>query len=150
MLSTRRVGIAAAIGLLALWPVSANAQAAPATHCQPGEVPQFVYGFAVLRERAGTIMGSPVSCEFADPRGTGDVLQLTSTGLAFWRKSTNTPTFTNGPIHIALTPASPLTVVVWETPSIDPPTDAAPAPGAAEYVCDYDLPPDLAALHNCP
>lgn len=83
-------------------------------------------------------MGEPTSCEYADPNGSGDTLQTTSTGLAFWRKSTNTPTFTNGLGHFALTPASPLTVVHWETAAIDPPPDAMPPQGAAEYACDID------------
>jgi len=106
--------------------------------CAPGQSPQFVFGFAVLRERVGPVMGDPTTCEYADPNGTGDVLQKTTTGLAFWRKSTNTPTFTTGVGHFALTPASPLTVVYWDGPSIDPPPNAAPPQGAAEYRCDID------------
>jgi predicted metalloprotease len=68
-------------------------------------------------------MGQPVTCEFSDPNGSGDVHQQTSTGLAFWRKSTNTPTFTNGSQHWALTPQGLLT---WLGTSIDPP-GAGPA-----------------------
>ena len=72
-----------------------SAQAAT-THCPPGQSPHFVFGFAELRSRLGDWMGTALTCEFADPRGTGDVHQQTTKGLAFWRKSTNTPTFTNG------------------------------------------------------
>ena len=50
-------------------------------------------------------MGGAITCEFADPNGTGDVHQQTTKGLAFWRKRSNTPTFTNGYDHWALTTA---------------------------------------------
>jgi predicted metalloprotease len=63
-------------------------------------------------------MGEPVTCEFADPNGTGDVHQETSKGLAFWRKSTNTPTFTDGNQHWAITAQG---LVSWIGTSIDPP-----------------------------
>jgi uncharacterized protein len=63
-------------------------------------------------------MGHPTTCEFSDPDGSGDVHQETSKGLAFWRKSTNTPTFTNGFQHWALTPQG---LVTWVGNSIDPP-----------------------------
>jgi len=79
---------------------AALAQAAP--HCDPGQSPEFVFGFADLKAEIGDVMGNPVSCQYADPNGTGDTLQDTSTGLAFWRKSINTPTFTNGATYWAL------------------------------------------------
>jgi hypothetical protein len=85
--------------------------------CRPGEQPAFAFGFAALKERVGTAMGTPSSCEYGDPNGSGDTLQNTSTGLAFYRKSTNTPTFTNGFEHWALTPAG---LVHWTGDSIDP------------------------------
>src|SRR5262249_36337290 len=59
--------------------------------------------------------------EFADPNGTGDVHQTTTTGLAFWRKSTNTPTFTNGWEHWAHSSRGWL---CWTGQSIDPTGDA--------------------------
>jgi hypothetical protein len=138
--------------LLALVAVPASSVAAQGGNgCPAGQSPHYVFGFAVLHNRLGpAVMGDPLTCEFPDPNGTGDVLQVTNHGLAFWRKSTNTPTFTDSWRHFALTPASPLTVVYWEGPSIDPPATARPPQGAAEYACDFALPPDLAALHNCP
>jgi hypothetical protein len=76
-------------------------------------------------------MGNAQTCEYSDPRGTGDVEQITSAGLAFWRKSANTPTFTNGSEHWANTPAG---WVSWTGDSIDPPPDALP------FTPDQDLP----------
>jgi hypothetical protein len=48
-------------------------------------------------------------------------LQQTTTGLAFWRKATNTPTFTDGSRHWALTSGG---LVAWTGPSVDPPATA--------------------------
>jgi hypothetical protein len=45
-------------------------------------------------------------------------LQETSTGLAFYRASTNTPTFTDGFQHWALTAFG---LVNWTGAAIDPP-----------------------------
>jgi hypothetical protein len=97
-----------------------SAQGAP--HCEGAlELPRFTFGFAALEERVGPTMGTPVSCEYADPNGSGDTLQDTTTGLAFWRKATNTATFTNGWDHWAI---SDMGQVHWTDPSIDPPANA--------------------------
>ena len=107
--------------------LSAFARPAPAAFaqempgCAPGQVPDYVFGFAALHDTLGARMGEPITCEFADPDGTGDIEQNTSVGLAFWRKSTNTPTFTDGSTHWALTPRGNVT---WVGSSIDPPPDA--------------------------
>src|SRR4051812_46512195 len=85
-----------------------GAQTAP--HCASAEAPAFVFGFANLKAELGAPMGDPVSCEYPDPRGTGDTLQDTSTGLAFWRQATNVPTFTTGASHWALSEAG---LVTW-------------------------------------
>src|SRR5258708_198927 len=66
-------------------------------------------------------MGDPTTCEFANPNATSDVHQRTASGLAFWRNSTNTPTFTSGNEHWALTG---LSMVSWTGSSIDPASDA--------------------------
>ncbi|MBV8718810.1 MAG: hypothetical protein JO318_03645 [Chloroflexi bacterium] len=94
------------------------ALAQTAEGCQPGEAPHFTFGFAMLKDQVGEDMGDPVTCEFSDPNGTGDVHQRTTTGLAFWRKSTNTPTFTDGFNHWAQTPQGWIT---WTGASVDPP-----------------------------
>jgi hypothetical protein len=97
-----------------------DAQAAKG--CQPGQTPHFAFGFAELKDQIGDDMGDPLTCEFADPSGSGDIHQQTTTGLAFWRKSTNTPTFTDGFDHWAQTPQG---WVTWTGASIDPPTASA-------------------------
>jgi hypothetical protein len=86
--------------------------------CPPGMVPDFSAGFAILKATLGDAMGAAMSCEFGDPLGTGDVLQETSAGLAFYRVSTNTPTFTDGWNHWGLTTDG---IVYWTGGSIDPP-----------------------------
>jgi hypothetical protein len=98
-------------------PVSSLQQPA-GNGCGAGARPTFTLGFADIKARLGDVVGTATTCEFADPNGTGDVLQQTSTGLAFWRKSTNTPTFTNGNQHWALTSTG---WVQWVGTSIDPP-----------------------------
>jgi hypothetical protein len=96
----------------------------PATRCGSGQAPAFSLGFAGLKAYLGDVLGDPTTCEFADPNGSGDMLQQTTNGLAFWRKSSNTPTFTNGSAHWALTPAG---WVQWTGASVDPPTAVVPA-----------------------
>ena len=108
---------------------AALAQPGETTHCLPGQSPQFVLGFADMQAMLGDAMGQPVTCEFPDPNGTGDVHQQTTTGLSFWRKSTNTPTFTNGSEHWGNTPTG---WVYWMGSSIDPVADAQPWPLTAE------------------
>jgi len=79
--------------------------------------PSFNGGFATLSQMLGDAMGAPMECEHGDP-GSADTLQQTSTGLAFYRASSNTPTFTDGFDHWALTPDG---LVTWTGPSVDPP-----------------------------
>jgi hypothetical protein len=120
------------VSTLALVPAQTVAAQAEAG-CQPGQVPRFVFGFADLKAQVGDAMGDPQTCEFPDPNGTGDVHQRTTTGLAFWRKSTNTPTFTNGFEHWAQTSGG---WVTWTGASIDPPNQANAYP---EVVVDAFL-----------
>jgi len=96
---------------------AASAQSAP-NFCAPGATPTFKLGFATLKDRLGARMGDPVECEHPDPQ-SGDSLAHTSTGLAFYRQSTNTPSFTNGTDHWALLPSG---LGHWTGSSIAPPT----------------------------
>ena len=135
MISTARVfGAILALAILFAQPTpAALAQAAP--HCSPGTSPRFSNGFASLKSALGDIMGEPIECEHTQG-SNGDVLQRTSTGLSFWRKSTNTPTFTDGYRHWALTPRG---LVAWVGDAIDPPAtaravDAAPQGSGARGV----------------
>jgi hypothetical protein len=93
--------------------------------CGSGQTPTFALGFAGLKTHLGDVLGDPTTCEFADPNGSGDMLQQTTHGLAFWRKSSNMPTFTNGSDHWALTQAG---WVTWTGASVDPPTAAVASP----------------------
>jgi hypothetical protein len=113
-----RFVVVAAVLAVTLLGAAPSVSAQGASECLAGQAPRFVFGFADLKTQLGDAMGEPVTCEFSDPGGTGDVHQRTTTGLAFWRKSTNTPTFTNGFEHWATTPTGPVT---WTGASIDPP-----------------------------
>jgi len=123
------ITLSLALAALALFTTSASAQSAE--HCAAGQSPNYVFGFAELHTWLGDTMGAPASCEYADPNGTGDTEQNTAAGLAFWRKSTNTPTFTDGWEHWALTPSGQVT---WTGSSIDPP------PGATLIVSKWTPP----------
>src|SRR5690348_15579415 len=118
--------------------------------CQAGESPNFTFGFADLKAQIGDAMGNPLTCEFSDPGGTGDVHQRTSTGLAFWRKSTNTPTFTDGFNHWAQTPGG---WVTWTGASVDPPAVANVYPDAIVQGflggCERTNPGDLQLTAAC-
>ncbi len=118
--ATLAVGVTLTIALLGF----AGTTAADPASCGPGQQPSFVFGFATLKEEVGEAMGEPLECEHANP-GNGDALQRTTTGLAFYRRSTNTPTFTNGSEHWALTPEG---VVYWVGEAIDPPGVIVPTP----------------------
>jgi hypothetical protein len=130
MISSPRIfGALLALTILLGQPApAALAQSAP--FCAPGTSPEFANGFAALKDSLGTVMGDPIECEHNDGAG-GDILQKTTTGLAFWRKSTNTPTFTDGYRHWALTGRG---LVAWVGSSIDPPgnAQAVGAPPAAQ------------------
>jgi len=88
-----------------------------APFCQTDESPAFTFGFAALSDLLDSRMGRPLECEHPDI-ATGDTLQLTTTGLAVYRRCTNTPTFAIAQDHWALTPEGPLH---WTGPSVDPP-----------------------------
>jgi hypothetical protein len=105
---------------------SVAAQGNPA-FCEPQEMPAFRFGFQTLSSLLGDYMGTPIECEHSDI-ASGDTLQTTSTGLAFYRKSTNTPTFTDGTTHWALTDDG---LVTWTGPSVDPPNAVVPEPPQA-------------------
>jgi hypothetical protein len=76
-------------------------------------------------------MGDPTECEHAVPN-SGDVLQRTTTGLALYRRDTNTPMFTNGREHWALTPDGVEHWSGWHG-------SAAPAGVAAPRIVDEAL-----------
>jgi hypothetical protein len=112
--------VLALLGSVVLGPLPVAAQSS--TFCPAGQSPHYAAGFADLKAHIGDAMGDPLTCEYPDPNGTGDIHQDTTTGLAFWRKSTNTPTFTDGFNHWGLTAQG---WVTWTGSSVDPPTAAA-------------------------
>ena len=79
-------------------PVSAQSSAG---FCGVGQAPHFAFGLAALKGVLGDVMGDPLECEHPNS-GNGDTLQQTTTGLAMYRQSTNSPEFTDGWNHWAL------------------------------------------------
>jgi hypothetical protein len=133
----RRLLTLLAATALSLAPAAASSQAA--SFCQAGQSPAFAFGFQALSDQLGAAMGQPVECEHANPTN-GDTLQQTTTGLSFYRKSTNTPTFTDGTNHWGLTAGG---LVYWTGSSIDPPdttTTDSTAPSAAPPVAATPTP----------
>ena len=125
-LTTRPAKTVAVAALVAgLLPLAPGHVAYAAPFCQPGESPEFRSGFASLKEQLGPLMGDPSECEHLDA-ATGDTLQNTTTGLAYYRKATNTPTLTDGQRHWALTADG---LIAWEGGGPDPPgvSEASPA-----------------------
>lgn len=122
-----RLLLLALLGATLLAPVARAQSALAETSCGPRQRPEFVLGFKALAEALGERMGAPLECERAHPE-SGDTLQRTTTGLAFYRKSTNTPTFTNGWDHWALSAGG---LVHWTGESIDPPAAATVTSGEA-------------------
>jgi hypothetical protein len=120
----RRLLAVFALAGAVLMMISTTSTSAAAAHCAPGQEPEFVLGFAFMKSQLGDTMGEPLECEHANP-DNGDTLQQTSTGLAFYRKSTNTPTFTDGWRHWGWTAAG---MVFWTGDSIDPPEDSGAPP----------------------
>jgi hypothetical protein len=111
------IAFAFVVGGLYLIPTTVLATAGDA----PCPSPSYSAGFMELHSVLGDAMGAPDSCEYADPNGTGDVLQRTTRGLAFWRSETNTPSFTTGRDHWALTENGP---VYWSGFNAEPPANA--------------------------
>ena len=116
----RAVALSILFVLVFLFPTAALA----APYCGDGETPEFRFGFAHLKSLLDDEMGVPIECEHANPEN-GDTLQQTSTGLSFYRKATNTPTFTDGWNHWAWTTDG---LVYWSGSSIDPPGLAVGGP----------------------
>jgi hypothetical protein len=110
-------------------PMSAAAQAAP--FCTPDQSPHFAFGFADLKSALGYLMGDPLECEHASS-ANGDSLQQTTTGLAIYHQSTNSPEFTDGWNHYMLGDQG---VVAWTgdaSPGAGLPAWGSPPPAASD------------------
>ncbi|MDP6349329.1 MAG: hypothetical protein QF719_06025 [Chloroflexota bacterium] len=96
-----RVSVATVLLLLLAFAADPH-PAAAAPYCPEGQEPGFSLGFASLQAEIGDTMGAPIECEHSDVL-SGDTLQNTTTGLAFYRESTGIVMFTDGWNHWALT-----------------------------------------------
>ena len=131
----------AAIGLiLTVVVAAASPVVAAVNHCAAGESPGYRFGFAFLKSQLGATMGEPLECEHGNPEN-GDTLQQTSTGLAYYREITNTPTFTDGWNHWAWTSSG---LIYWAGSSVDPPGVVVPTPTPSPTVAE--LPAPLATI----
>lgn len=90
---------------------------ATAPYCRPGQVPAYDFGFANLSAALGPRMGDPIECEHVDA-ATGDTVQRTTAGRAYYRPATNVAAFTDGTVHRAWTARG---LVAWTGDSTDPP-----------------------------
>jgi hypothetical protein len=124
--------VAALLLCLILVPAPA-AQAQSAPYCAQGQIPEFTHGLASLAAQLGTFMGQPTECEHQD-RASGDTLQATTTGLAYYRHAANdTAVFTDGQSHVALTDRG---LIGWDGPWIDSPL-SLPLDGALPTWCSW-------------
>ncbi|MBV9325640.1 MAG: hypothetical protein JO352_17860 [Chloroflexi bacterium] len=119
--------------LLALL-ASARVDAQPAAgFCGIAETPHFDAVLAELADELGDVMGEPVECAHANP-DNGDLLQRTTTGLAYYRAALEIPVFTDGAEHWALTDTG---IDDWTSIDVDPPGVTTPAatrpPEAADW-----------------
>ena len=69
---------------------SLEALSPAAPFCEAGTAPVFVLGLAELKRHVGEDMGGPTECEHRDPT-SGDTLQHTTTGLAYYRPTSMRP-----------------------------------------------------------
>jgi hypothetical protein len=102
-----------------------------APFCKTSAPPQFVASLGTLSTRLGPSMGLPLDCGRLDP-DSGDTIQQTTTGTAYYRKSNKFAVFTNGWDHWGLGPDR--SIVHWASPDPDPPgfrTVASPSPQPA-------------------
>lgn len=117
------------------------------------EVPaayEFQLGFAQLDSLLAPIMGEPTEAEHGNPDNC-DTQQLTTTGLAYWRCSSNLLTFAafpDGSMHWALSPST--TGLVEWTGDQDPPPDALTVANAAPAPTADDPPLDTVCIAASP
>jgi hypothetical protein len=106
-------------------PVVNNLQrVSAAPNCSPRAALTFDPGLLELKAKLGDFMGDPLECASTNP-ANGDVIQHTTAGLAFVRKSTGMPTFTDGRQHWGLRDY----LIKWGTGTPDPPAPRPSLPG---------------------
>jgi hypothetical protein len=87
--------------------------------CDPRQ-PRFLGSVAALKAQLGATMGEPVGCE-RQVDTEGNTEQLTSTGLAYYRRRLNQAAFTTGWEHWALVDNR---LVQWAGTEVEPPGNA--------------------------
>jgi hypothetical protein len=112
----RRSALAATLLAAVMGTVAAPAALA-APFCPAGQPPSFQLGFARLQQQLGAVVGEPLECQHGSPENN-DVIQHTTTGLLYYRPGINTPIFTNGHEHFAITRQG---LVFWRNASVVPP-----------------------------
>ncbi len=90
--------------------------------CDPAQ-PAFLGSIATLKERIGDRMGDARVCEWQID-SDGNTEQMTTTGLAYYRRRLSAPIFTNGWDHWALVNSK---LLYWTGDSVEPPANAVPA-----------------------
>jgi hypothetical protein len=88
--------------------------------CDPKQ-PRFRGSLAALKARLGAAMGEPVGCE-RQVDAEGNTEQLTSTGLAYYRRRLNVAAFTTGWEHWALADNQ---LLQWAGSDVEPPAETA-------------------------
>jgi hypothetical protein len=114
----------------------------------PASGPQFVLGFEFLKAEMGPIMGDAVELEHGNPDNC-DTQQLTTTGLAYWRCSTNMMSFVafpDGLIHWAWMPPG---LFEWAGPDVDPP-EGTPIVAKTSVIGDGRLTTSCLAVAQVP
>jgi len=91
------------------------------TLCESGRR-RFLGSLANLKTHIGDVMGDAKDCEHAID-ADGNTQQLTTTGLAYYRRRLNIAIFTNGWDHWALSDDK---LLRWSGSDVEPPSDAAP------------------------
>jgi hypothetical protein len=119
------IGAAVLLGAGVLFPSTVAAQQVP--FCAPNQEAAFRFGFGGLQQRLGSIMGTALECEHVDAQ-TGDTLQKTTTGLAYYQPSLNMPMFTDGTAHYGLYGGN---LLFWRGDSA---VLTPPSPAEAEYL----------------
>jgi PH (Pleckstrin Homology) domain-containing protein len=105
---------------LTVWSAPSIALADPSPFCNGEAAPTLDQAFAGLATLLADRAGTPKECSHTE-QASGDLQQATSGGLFYLRKSTNTPTFTDGADHWALRGTQSLH---WTTSEADPPSSA--------------------------
>jgi hypothetical protein len=124
--------------------------------CDEGELPTAGTAFSALQPLLAEVIGEPIECDHA--ADNGDLLQQTTSGLAFVQAETQAPHFTNGSEHWALVdgdlayraetlaeaPAQPVAMPPPEPAPPPPPPAAIPLPPGGTLLPFHDATLELA------